>query len=75
MPKYKVQVQAIEHNVHEVTLEADAPLPKDEVEQIALAALFTADEPPAGVHREVRFNVDGETVEADVLGVEVIHEG
>jgi len=69
MPKYRVLLQTLEVNVHEVIIESDEDLAKTELEDMALDAFFDKDL-PEGKKATVLFSDDGETVEGpEVVGV------
>ncbi len=74
MPKYRVLLQVIEANVHEVVIESDGDLTKPDLEEMAMDAFFGRDL-PEGKRATLRFNVDGENLEGpDVMQVEEAKE-
>ena len=74
MPKYRVLLQALESNVHEVIIESDEELVKTELEEMAMDAFYARDLPP-NKKAAVRFNVDGETLEGpEVIKMEEVKE-
>ncbi len=74
MPKYRMLLQAVEANVHEVVITSDEALTKAALEDLAVDAFFGRDL-PEGVREKTRFNIDGEIIEGpEVYLVEEVKE-